>query len=117
VRRRDEVMGGLTKAIARLDRDELCRRCDAVGVPAGPILDVQEVLASEQVAARDLVVNYDHPQIGSFSGLRIPFRFMGFDDPVASRPPLLGEHTEQVLSTRLGLSPEAIEALRAAHAI
>lgn len=117
VRRREEVMAGLSKAIAQLDRDELCRRCDAVGVPAGPILDVQEVLTSEHAKARDLVVDYDHPQLGTFKGLRVPFRFSGFDDPIASRPPLLGEHTEHVLSTRLGLTPEDIDGLRAARAI
>lgn len=117
VQRREEVMAGLSKAIAQLDRDELCRRCDAVGVPAGPILDVQEVLTSEHTAARELVVDYDHPQLGAFKGLRVPFRFSGFDDPIASRPPLLGEHTEQVLSSRLGLSPEDIDGLRAARVI
>jgi crotonobetainyl-CoA:carnitine CoA-transferase CaiB-like acyl-CoA transferase len=117
VQRREEVMAGLSKAIAQLDRDELCRRCDAVGVPAGPILDVQEVLSSEHTLERDLVVDYEHPHIGSFKGLRVPFRFSGFDDPLASRPPLLGEHTEHVLSTRLGLSAEDIEGLRVARAI
>jgi crotonobetainyl-CoA:carnitine CoA-transferase CaiB-like acyl-CoA transferase len=117
VQRRKEVMAGLSKAIAQLDREELCRRCDAVGVPAGPILDVQEVLTSEHASARDLVVDYDHPHLGTFKGLRVPFRFSGFDDPIASRPPLLGEHTERVLSTRLGLTPEDIEGLRAVQAI
>ena len=115
--RREEVMAGLQAAIGRLNRDELCRRCDAVGVPAGPILQVDEVLSNEHVAARGMVVEYPHPQIGSFRGMRIPFRFEGFDDPQAQRPPLLGEHTDEVLREKLALSPDEIEGLRAAGAI
>lgn len=117
VQRREEVMQGLSKAIAQLDRDELCRRCDAVGVPAGPILDVQEVLTSEHASARDLIVDYDHPLLGTFKGLRIPFKFNGFDNPITSRPPLLGEHTEQILMSRLGLTAEMIDGLRASRVI
>lgn len=115
--RRDEVLAGLQAAIARLDRDELCRRCDTVGVPAGPILQVDEVLGNEHVVARGMVVEYPHPLIGSFRGMRVPFRFDGFDDPEARRPPLLGEHTEEVLREKLALGDEDIADLRAAGAI
>lgn len=115
--RREEVMAGLQAAIARLDRDELCRRCDAVGVPAGPILQVDEVLSNEHVAARGMVVEYPHPQIGSFRGMRIPFRFEGFDDPEVQRPPLLGEHTDEVLRERLAMGVDEIARLRADGAI
>ncbi len=115
--RREEMMAGLQAAIGRLDRDELCRRCDAVGVPAGPILQVDEVLANEHVAARGMVVDFEHPQIGGFKGLRVPLRFDGLDDPVATRPPLLGEHTDEILRDKLGMDAGAIAALRSAGAI
>ncbi|MET4578745.1 CaiB/BaiF CoA transferase family protein [Ottowia thiooxydans] len=115
--RREEVMQGLGDAIKKLSQEELCRRCDAVGVPAGPILDVDEVLGNEHVAEREMVVKYDHPLIGEFKGLRVPFRFDGLDDPKAERPPLLGEHTEEVLSRVLGLKPAEIDALRTQRAI
>jgi crotonobetainyl-CoA:carnitine CoA-transferase CaiB-like acyl-CoA transferase len=113
VARRDEVMAGLRAAIARFDRDELCRRCDAAGVPAGPILNVEEILGNEQVHARGMVQCYEHPLIGTFMGLPVPFKFHGFDQPVLGRPPLLGEHTEEVLRSRLGMSPAEVDALRA----
>ena len=115
--RREEVMAGLQVAIGRVDRDELCRRCDAVGVPAGPILQVDEVIANEHVAARGMVVEFDHPQIGSFRGMRVPFRFDGFDDPEVQRPPLLGEHTDEVLREKLALGEEQLASLRADGAI
>ncbi|MEH3086902.1 MAG: CaiB/BaiF CoA-transferase family protein [Xylophilus ampelinus] len=115
--RRAEVMAGLQAAIGRLDRDELCRRCDAVGVPAGPILQVDEVMADPHVAARGMVVEFPHPELGSFRGMRVPLRFDGLDDPVAGRPPLLGEHTDEVLREKLGLDDGALAALRGEGAI
>jgi crotonobetainyl-CoA:carnitine CoA-transferase CaiB-like acyl-CoA transferase len=115
--RREELMAGLSAAIARIERDELCRRCDAVGVPAGPILDVSEVLSNEHVLARGMVQKFSHPQLGSFPALPLPFKFDGFDNPAVERPPLLGEHTESILSERLGMTQEEIEALRASRAI
>ncbi len=112
VARRDEVMQGLAAAIRQLDRDELCRRCDEVGVPAGPILDVSEVLQNEQVQARNMVAEFDHPQVDRFRAVRVPYRFRGYDDPRLERPPLLGEHTDTVLSERLGLDADQLQTLR-----
>jgi crotonobetainyl-CoA:carnitine CoA-transferase CaiB-like acyl-CoA transferase len=112
VARRNEVMAGLNRAVALLSRDELCRRCDAVGVPAGPILNVQEILSNEHVAERGMVDAFEHPLIGKFPFLRLPFQFEGFDNPQAQRPPLLGEQTEAVLQQRLGLSHERVAELK-----
>lgn len=117
VGRREEVMAGLSAAIAGLDRDEVCHRCDAVGVPAGPILNVDEVLADKHVTARGMVGHYEHPLIGTFKGLRIPFRFNGFEDPAMARPPLLGEHTDSILEERLGLNAGQVAELRRRKAI
>ncbi len=115
--RREEIMAGLQQAIRRLDRDELCRRCDTAGVPAGPILQVDEVLANEHVAARGMVVDFEHPLVGRFRGLRVPLRFDGMDDPRVGRPPLLGEHTDEVLREKLGLDDAGIARLRGAGAV
>ncbi len=117
VARRDEVMQGLQAAIRRFERDELCARCDAAGVPAGPILSVDEILADAHVRARGMVGEYEHPQLGRFGAVPVPFKFDGYDDPSLGRPPLLGEHTRQVLVERLGLDDQAIAQLREQGAI
>jgi len=86
-------------------------------VPAGPILSVDEVLTNEHVLARGMVCEFEHPHIGGFKALPVPFKFEGFDDPSLGRPPLLGEHTDEVLAGRLGMGPEEIQALRERKAI
>ena len=110
--KREEVMQGLAQAIKLLDRDELCRRCDAVGVPAGPILQVDEVLHNEHVKARGMVSHFQHPLIGEFPFLKLPFKFKGFDALTSTSPPLLGEHTQLVLERELSMDSQDIEKLR-----
>ena len=117
VEHRDHVMRALTQAITGWARPALCEACDAVGVPAGPINDVAEVLADPHVRARGMVSEFTHPTVGAFGALPLPFKFDGFADPQVMRPPLLGEHTEQVLRERLGYSAADIAALRRDGAI
>lgn len=117
VRRRDEVMHVLTQAVARFGRDELQQKFDAAGVPAGPVLTVDQVLADAHTSARRMVQPFEHPQIGAFNALALPFKFDGWDEPRVGRPPLLGEHTEAVLVDRLGLSAAQVEQLRRTKAI
>ena len=106
-------MRGLSAAVRKLDRDTLCARCDERGVPAGPILDVSEILSDPHITHRGVVQRDPHPVLGEFPGLGLPFKFDGQDDPEVARPPLLGEHTAQVLSKRLGMSEAEIAALTA----
>jgi crotonobetainyl-CoA:carnitine CoA-transferase CaiB-like acyl-CoA transferase len=117
LKRRDEVMQRLGAAIAARPRAEVAAALDAVGVPQGPIRAVDEILTDEHVAARGLVEKFAHPTVGEFPALALPFKLDGWDDPTVERPPLLGEHTERVLSERLKLPPDRIAALREAKAI
>lgn len=117
VARREEVMARLTGAIAQWNRDDLGAAFDAVGVPAGPINHVDEVFADPHVAARGMRASFEHPVIGHFDCVPLPYKFDGFDNPAHDRPPLLGEHTDDILSTLLGKSAADIAALRAAKAI
>ncbi|MNT94061.1 Formyl-coenzyme A transferase [compost metagenome] len=64
-----------------------------------------------------MVSSYEHPSIGRFGAVPVPFKFQGYEDPSLERPPLLGEHTDQVLTSQLGLTAAEIQALRAEGAI
>jgi crotonobetainyl-CoA:carnitine CoA-transferase CaiB-like acyl-CoA transferase len=117
VEKREEIMEKLTAAVSRLNRSELLAVLDEADVPVGPVNDVAEILADPHVRARRLVGSFDYPEVGEFSALAIPYKFLGWDNPEISPPPALGEHTESVLSEMLGLSSKDIYRLRAEKAI
>lgn len=117
VEHRERVMAALSKAIARWPRRALCDACDAAGVPAGPINHVDEVLRDPHVLARGMVGEFEHPTVGTFGALPLPFKFDGFADPQLGRPPLLGEHTDQVLRDHLAYDDARIDRLRRDGAI
>jgi crotonobetainyl-CoA:carnitine CoA-transferase CaiB-like acyl-CoA transferase len=117
IARREEVMRVLSDALSRRTRAEAVAALDAADVPNGPVLALDEVLADEHVRARGMVARFEHPALGEFPALPLPYGFDGWDKPDISRPPLLGEHTEEVLRERLGYDTARIAALREAGAI
>ncbi|MCV4273692.1 CoA transferase [Pseudomonas capsici] len=87
---------------------------EAAGVPCGPINDLAQVFADPQVRARGLAVEMPHALGGSVAQVASPIRLS--ETPVEYRraPPLLGEHTQEVLQNILGLKAEEVMALREA---
>lgn len=74
------------------------RELEARNIPCGPINTYAEALSSSQVQARQMVVEIDHPTLGRTRALGSPIKMSGTPTLDARRAPLLGEHTEQVLS-------------------
>lgn len=83
----------------------------AVGVPCGPIQNIEEVLTSEQVRAREMMVSIEHPAIPNLQVPAFPVKFSSTPAVVHSPPPLLGQHTEEVLQD-LGYTYEQITQLK-----
>jgi crotonobetainyl-CoA:carnitine CoA-transferase CaiB-like acyl-CoA transferase len=117
VEHRDAVMSKMTEVILEIDRAKLLQLLDEVEVPVGPVNDVAEVLADPHVRARGLVGSFDYPGVGEFKALGLPYKFLGWDNPVIGAPPTLGADTETVLKDMLGYSPERIEKLKSGKAI
>jgi formyl-CoA transferase/CoA:oxalate CoA-transferase len=88
----------------------------AAGVPAGPVLDVAEVFRDPQVLARQMLVELPHPELGIFRTTGIPVKLSRSPGRIERRPPLHGEHTDEVL-LECGLGRAEIDALRLAGAI
>src|SRR5205823_8273631 len=88
---------------------------ERAGIPCGPVNDVAAALADPQTLARDGIVAYEHPTLGTVRQVATPLR-VGDEPKPARRAPLRGEHTEQVLASLCGYSAERIGQLRAAGA-
>lgn len=83
----------------------------AAGVPAGPIYRMDEVMTDPQVLFREMVVDLTHPRAGPIKVNGVPVKLSDTPGAVRTPPPLLGEHTDEVLRD-LGLAPAEITALR-----
>ena len=89
----------------------------AAGVPCAAVADMERVVASPQLRAREMLVEVDHPAIGATVLTGIPVKLDGTPGTIRSAPPLAGQDTDRVLREVLGLDGAAIAALRAAGAI
>ncbi|MFW7340429.1 CoA transferase [Pollutimonas sp. H1-120] len=82
------------------------------GVPTAPILNYQEATTSEQAQARQMVLPIEHPVEGSINTLGFPVKLSRTPQKVRHAPPLLGQHTREVL-LESGLDPEQFDRLAA----
>jgi len=85
-------------------------------VPCAPVNTLAEALADEQLQARGMIVEVEHPVLGTLREVASPVRTEGAGRRPAPAP-RLGEHTEPVLSQLLGYSPARVAALRASGAL
>ena len=86
----DRVVSGMT-------RDEVMNALSEVGIPAGPINTVGEILDDPHIHAREMVVNLTHPEYGPFKALGIPIKLSETPGSVEKAPPKFGEHNTEVL--------------------
>jgi CoA:oxalate CoA-transferase len=90
---------------------------DAIGLPCGPLNDIAQAAAHPQVQARRMLVDVEHPRIGSLTVADTPVRLSRTPGGVTGPPPDLGEHTYEVLSSLLDLSRDELDDLAAAGVI
>jgi crotonobetainyl-CoA:carnitine CoA-transferase CaiB-like acyl-CoA transferase len=111
VSHRDTLVPAITKALAARGCVEWADLLNAAGVPAGPVNTVPAALEQPQVAAREMVVEVEHPVAGTLKMLGSPLKLSG--QPVSFRhpPPTLGQHTDQVLA-EAGYTAAEITGLR-----
>ncbi len=111
---REELLSLLDKKFAERTTAEWLDRFE--GVPAAPVNSLAEALADEQVAARGIIIETDHPTFGKLRQTGSPFKTAGVHEDVR-RAPGLGEHTEEVLKELLELSESNIADLRESGAL
>jgi crotonobetainyl-CoA:carnitine CoA-transferase CaiB-like acyl-CoA transferase len=92
-------------------------RMVAAGIPAGPINDIAQVFQDPQVIARGLRLEMEHPEAGTLPLLANPMKLSATPPSYPLPPPMLGQHTDAVLSGLLSMSSEEVAALRRAGVI
>jgi len=113
VRERGTLVPLLEDVFTRRDGDAWLERLRSHGVPCGPINSIDRVAEDPQVRARDMLIEIQHP-LGTITVPGAPWRLdRSAPDDAHLPPPLLGQHTADVLSEKLGLTPEQIDELRA----
>jgi formyl-CoA transferase len=109
---RDALIPLLAAMVKEKTKVEWISLLESVGVPCGPINNLQEVFENEQVVARGIQLNVPHPTAGSMKLVASPMRLSKTPVTMRMPPPLLGEHTEEILSATLHYTYEQIAQLR-----
>jgi len=94
------------------DKRETMRILGDAGVPCGYTADTHDLWTDPHLRSRDFIQQVDHPELGSVDLMRSPFRLSKSHVQLTAAP-LLGEHTDSVLSDELDLSPADLTRLRA----
>ena len=89
----------------------------AAGIPFGPVASVADAVASSQVAAREMLVEVEHPTLGPLVVGGLPVKLGATPGSVRKAPPTAGEDNDRIYGELLGFSPTEIAGLRASGAI
>jgi crotonobetainyl-CoA:carnitine CoA-transferase CaiB-like acyl-CoA transferase len=97
VRNRNELSETINSILANKTMDEWIAAFDTAGVPAGPINTIPKVFADAQVQHREMLINLPHPVAGTVPSVASPMKFTQAKLSFDRAPPLLGEHSEEIL--------------------
>jgi crotonobetainyl-CoA:carnitine CoA-transferase CaiB-like acyl-CoA transferase len=113
----DELRPIVAGALRTRPRQLWIEALNAAGVPCGSVRNLQELFNDPQVEAREMIVQIEHATIGALQVLGVPVKLSDTPGDVRTPPPLLGQHTRDVLQGDLGMDAAAIDALRAQRVI
>jgi crotonobetainyl-CoA:carnitine CoA-transferase CaiB-like acyl-CoA transferase len=113
VENRAELTRLLQEVFLQRSTREWVELLESAGVPNGPINDIAQVFEEPQVKARGIRVELNHPVAGKLATVASPMRFSGTPLEHRAAPPLLGQHTDEVLRGILGKTDAEIGQLRA----
>ena len=114
---REYVDAKLAEAFGTDSAARWIEKIEARGVPCGPIQGIDEALNDPQTRAREMVVEMAHPELGAMETFNTPVKMEGTWGAAPSPPPLMGEHTAEVLRETLDLNDEDIARLKERGAI
>jgi crotonobetainyl-CoA:carnitine CoA-transferase CaiB-like acyl-CoA transferase len=117
VAHRDLLDGMIAETLRADDAEAWVERLKTAGVPCGRINSVKQAFDATHTAARRMIETVEHPSIGPLRVIGTPFKFNGTPNSIRRAPPVLGQHTDEVLRDELGFSVERIARLRADNVV
>jgi formyl-CoA transferase len=117
VENREELLPLIDELFAEKTCDEWMELLVGAAIPCGPVNNMAHLFADPQVRHRDMVAEVPHPTIESLRLVGIPVKYSETPGTIRRHPPLLGEHTEEVLSDVLDYPPAKISELKERGAI
>ena len=112
VENRSLLIGLLAEIFLSRSTDEWLKLLNSAEVPCAPVQTVDQVFKAPQVLHREMLVQVEHPTAGTVRMAGIPVKFSATPASVRLPPPLLGQHTEEVLESWLGMGSEEITELK-----
>jgi len=112
VEHRGELIDILTEIFLQRDTAAWVTLLIDAGVPCAPVQTIDQVFLAPQVIAREMVVEVSHPTAGTLRMAGLPVKFSGTPASIRLAPPLLGQHTAEVLRSWLRLDDSAIDDLK-----
>jgi crotonobetainyl-CoA:carnitine CoA-transferase CaiB-like acyl-CoA transferase len=106
---RSELVRKIEGHLRQGTREEWLTRFEQFGIPAGPILDMKEAFASPLATERQMRVEVEHPKAGWISQVGAPWKVDGESSPIRMPPPLLGQHTAEVLHEVLDVGARGVD--------
>ncbi len=113
MRNRDTLVPLLNEILGTRPAADWVKQFEGAGIPAGLIKSVAEVCESEHLKARGMIVSLPHPRAKKVTVMGVPIRLHATPGAATIPPPVIGQHTETVLRSLVGLSKPAVERLRA----
>ena len=110
VENREEIVKIISNLVATKKGEEWLKILTDAGIPCGPIYTVDKIFADQQVLHRQMLKELDHPKAGKVKVTGIPVKLSDTPGEVKTAPPLLGQHTHEILA-ELGYSNQDVEKL------
>ncbi|AXI38714.1 MAG: CoA transferase [Bacillaceae bacterium] len=108
----DEVQKIVSDWIRQFTLKELQEKLDLYGVPVSPILSIKDIFENEHYQARKNIVEVEHPRLGKVKVPGVVPNFSKTPGTIRYRAPELGEHNEEILGGKLGLSKQELAELK-----
>jgi len=117
VARRHDLIPLISTIMARKSTKEWMRVLEDADVPCAPVNDMYDAVREPQLVANDMIQAVEHPVIGLLHVMGSAFKFSDMKSDVRRSPPMLGQHTDEVLRDLLGYKQEQVKMLRSAGVI